>query len=187
MDEAIHSLASSHGVTLTVDRTYHVPRDEHGNPKDWVFTVRGAKAVGPAAACADLHARLVNTLSPPPARQIEGWLAELSVIVARRPDDEFTETLRVEAYAGRLSRYPADIVRDVLLGKTWRFWPSWAELEPLCEAATAGRKAMLSALAERARQGCPEAPHEPQPVDYEARRKAAAEILRQAGFARMAG
>lgn len=173
-----------------------MPRDEHGNPKDWVFTVRGAKAVGPAAACADLHERLLNTLSPPPSRQIEAWLAELSVIVARRPDDEFTETLRVEAYAGRLARYPADIVRDVLLGRTWKFWPSWAELEPICEAARAGRKAMLDALVDRAIKGDDNQPTRREMTEEEwreqerqavqRRREWAAQVLREAGFDREA-
>ena len=53
-----------------------------------------------------------------PRREIEAWLAELSVIVARRGQPEFDEVLRLEAYAGRLQSYPADVAKAALLGRT---------------------------------------------------------------------
>ncbi|MDB6454728.1 hypothetical protein [Falsirhodobacter sp. 20TX0035] len=94
------------------------------------------------AAIEDLR----NFMTPAPAREIEAWLAELSVIVARRADDEFGEELRIAAYAGRLGRYPADVVRDVLLRQTYRFWPTWEELEKRCEAMTGPRRHMIHAM-----------------------------------------
>ena len=72
-------------------------------------------------------------LTPPPQREMEAWLAELSVITAKRADDEFTEQLRLKAYSERLADYPADVVREVLLKRTWRFWPAWAGLEEVCK------------------------------------------------------
>jgi hypothetical protein len=75
-----------------------------------------------------------------PVRQIEFWLAELSVIVARRADDEFGEELRITAYSSRLSRYPADIARHALLGIPHKFWPAWSELEAICNKLASHRQ-----------------------------------------------
>jgi len=83
---------------------------------------------------------------PAPKRKIEQWLAELSVISAKRADDAASEALRVEAYAARLSRYPADVVKAALLDRPWKFWPTWAELERVCEELSSPRRAMMSAL-----------------------------------------
>ncbi|MEB3214490.1 MAG: hypothetical protein VKL39_24290, partial [Leptolyngbyaceae bacterium] len=113
-------------------------------------------------------------LTPAPKRAIEGWLAELSVIVARRPDDEFAEELRVEAYASRLSRYPADVARHVLLGKTWRFFPTWDELERECEARTAGRKLAIRVLESGG--------SDPEPERHRVTADRAAAIMAEVGF-----
>jgi len=95
-----------------------------------------------AAALADLR----NFMTPAPVRQIEAWLAELSVIVARRADDQFADELRVSVYSSRLSRFPADVVRAVLLSATYKFWPTWEELEHRCRALTGPRAQMITAL-----------------------------------------
>jgi hypothetical protein len=105
-----------------------------------------------ATALADLR----NFMTPAPVRQIEGWLAELSVIVARGKDDEFGDELRLSAYSGRLARYPADVVRAVLIDAKYKFWPTWEELAKRCDAMTSPRANMIAAL----ERGAPE----PQPV-----------------------
>lgn len=86
-------------------------------------------------------------MTPAPVRMIEGWLSELSVIVARRTGDEFSEELRLTAYTSRLMAYPADVVRETLLVRTWKFWPTWMELQEECERLSAPRRHMLAALA----------------------------------------
>ena len=88
------------------------------------------------------EAALIETAkfsTPAPQRPIEAWLAELSVLVTRRGEDEFAEDLRVEAYASRLKAYPADVARHVLLDCRWRFWPSWAEIAEAADALAAWR------------------------------------------------
>jgi hypothetical protein len=102
---------------------------------------------------------LANFMAPAETRDIEGWLAELSVIVARREYGEVDEALRLEAYASRLRQFPADIVRHVLVARTWRFWPTWEELEKACRAMASGRRSMVAALMRE-----PEAPPPPRPV-----------------------
>lgn len=78
--------------------------------------------------------------------KIEEWIARLSVTCAKRKDDSFSEELRVIEYASRLSRYPADVAKHVLLHQTYQFFPTWAELETRCEALTGPRRQMISAL-----------------------------------------
>lgn len=113
-------------------------------------------------------------MQPAEQRDIEAWLAELSVIVAKRADDEFSETLRLESYASRLRQYPADVAKSALLDRTWKFWPAWEELEKVCEALTSPRKAMLSALQNPQK--------EPEPQEPRVTAEKAADILSKAGF-----
>lgn len=77
---------------------------------------------------------------------IEGWIAELSVITAKRTDDDFTESLRLTAYTNRLQHYPADIVAEALLRHTWKFFPSWAELKDVLEDLHRPRRAIINKL-----------------------------------------
>lgn len=95
------------------------------------------------AALADLS----RLMAQPEKRQIEDWLAELSVISAKRRDGEMDEALRLEAYSSRLAQYPADVVHEAVLGVAWKFWPTWSELEQVCERMVSPRRQMLAALA----------------------------------------
>jgi hypothetical protein len=146
MDKAAVSRASSHGVGLKVRYEGRYPQGPNGERLEGYTVAVGCEVEGTpesvGAALSDLH----NFMVPAPARAIEGWLAELSVIVAKRQDDEFGEELRVAAYASRLSQYPADVVRTVLLKETYKFWPTWDELEKKCKALTSPRQNMIAAL-----------------------------------------
>lgn len=93
-------------------------------------------------ALADLR----RLMTPAGVSQIEAWLAELSVITAKRPGDDFEEALRLSAYTSRLSDFPADVVRYALLERPWRFFPTWEELSVACREAVSRRKAMIEAL-----------------------------------------
>lgn len=99
---------------------------------------------GRVATLADIH----RLMTPAPSREIEGWLAELSVIVARRASEPMDEALRLEAYASRLRAYPADVVRAAVLGKRWQFWPTWAEMAGECDRLSAPRRHMVAALSQ---------------------------------------
>ncbi len=146
VDEAAVLRASQLGAGLTVEYDYRFPKDERGNSLPMVTLVRGVGVSGTNEARNAAAAALRRLETQADARDIEGWLAELSVIVAKRMDDEFTENLRLEAYASRLRRYPADVARHAVLGHSWRFWPSWSELEAVCDQLVAPRRAMIRAL-----------------------------------------
>ena len=146
VDKAAVSQASRRGVTLDVEYNIRFPKDDRGNSLPIVMTVKSCKAAGEDVARELVAADLQKLQMPAPVRAVEGWLAELSVITAKRAEDEFSETLRLEAYASRLRRYPADVAREAILGRTWKFWPTWAEMEQVCETLAAPRRAMLAAL-----------------------------------------
>ena len=145
MDAAAVSRASSHGVGLRVRYELRFPSGPNGERLPSYRVAVGcdvSQSGDHSSALADLR----NFMTPAPLRQIEGWLAELSVIVARRQDDAFADELRVSVYSARLSRFPADVVRSVLLGHSYRFWPTWEELEKRCAALAGPRAQMIAAL-----------------------------------------
>ncbi len=145
MDKAAVSRALSHGVGLRVKYEFRYPEGPNGEhlPSYMIAVNCDVSPTGDhAAALADLR----NFLTPAPVRKIEEWLAELSVIVARRQDDPFADELRVSVYSARLTRFPADVVRSVLIDQTYKFWPTWEELEKRCKALVAPRIQMIAAL-----------------------------------------
>ncbi len=170
MDAAAVSRASSHGVGLRVKYEGRYPTGPNGERLGSYVVAVGcdvSEAGDRESALADLR----NFMTPAPMRQIEGWLAELSVLVAKRQGDEMEEGLRVTAYASRLARYPADVARAVTVGASYKFWPTWDELEKRCEALTSPRRQMIAAL-ERG-----PAPKDPEYRDPTAEEKARIQAL----------
>lgn len=146
MDKAAVSRASQHGVGLQVRYEWRFPSGPNGESLP-SYQVAVACEASPAGNHAGALADLRNFLTPAPAREIEAWLAELSVVVAKRRDDPFDEGLRLEAYASRLRQYPADVARSALFKKPgWMFWPTWSELEKVCDTLVAPRNRMIFAL-----------------------------------------
>ncbi len=90
--------------------------------------------------------KVAASMTPPEGRQIGLWIAELSVITARREDAPEIEELRMQAYSQRLAGYPADVVREALLVRGWKFFPAWAELQEVCDRLVAGRRQIKDAL-----------------------------------------
>ena len=162
MDKAAVSRASQHGVGLLVRYEGRYPTGPNGERLGAYEVAVGCK-VSPdgdhGAALADLR----NFMTTAPVREIEAWLAVLSVTVAKRRDDEFTEELRLTTYASRLARYPADVAREVTHA-TYTFWPTWEEMEKRCEAMTGPRRHMIAAL-ERGPE--PQEPKRRQPTQEE--------------------
>lgn len=145
-DKALRWQASSLGVRLDLQTETRFPSGPNGERLPSYDVVTGC-SVGGSLGQAENMARIVReTMQSAPKQTIEQWLAELSVMVIRKPGDEFSEALRLEAYASRLAEYPADIVHHVLLKRAWKFWPAWEELEAVCKAMSSPRKWMLAAL-----------------------------------------
>lgn len=144
MDKVAVSRASQHGVGLQVKYEGRYPSGPNGERLGFYMVATGCE-VSPNGDHQGALTDLRNFMTPAPIREIEAWLAVLSVTVAKRRDDEFTEELRLTTYASRLSRYPADVVREVTYA-TYSFWPTWEEMERKCEALTGPRRHMIAAL-----------------------------------------
>jgi len=168
--------ASSHGVVLSSGKRLVGRHDQYGAciGSDLVpDVIRASGTPEQRQAVADA---IAETMQPAPNDTIEEWIAELSVIAPSRADDEMTGMLRLEAYRRRLAGYPADIVRQVLFGRTWRFFPSWFELEEQLEPLVRERDAMRAACLRTEQRPAPQ----DQPERVSAQR--AAEIMAEAGF-----
>lgn len=171
VEKALVSRASSRSVALDVIYEHRFPRDERGNPLPVQSVCKAVKFSGSDEDVDAVRQDFIKAMQPAPEEMIEGWLAELSVISAKRTDDEFSETLRIGAYVARLRRYPADVVYDVLFRKTHRFFPTWAELEADLEVMTMPRRMTIEALGRRTHEAEPDAPR--------CSREAAEKIMRE--------
>lgn len=147
MDKAAVLRASQHGVTLEVKSQCRFPMGPNGERLPSYFVAVGCEVSGTQeqrdAALADLR----KFETPATIRDIEIWLAELSVISASRNREGVESALMLTAYSSRLAQYPADVARAAVLGKTWKWWPTWEELERVCEAKAGPRRQMIAALA----------------------------------------
>lgn len=156
IDKAAVSRAQSHGVDLAVKFEGRYPTGANGEylPSYQVATSCAINATDPQrkGALADL----VKFMTPAPVRSIENWLAELSVITAGRGKEGFDAELLLNAYSARLSEYPADVVRYALLKQSWKWFPTWAELEAVCKSKSGPRKHMIAALSKPAPDAAPE-------------------------------
>ena len=84
VDRAAVLRAQSRGVELKVVKSGHATYDKNGNQTGFVTFARGCEVEGSQEAREMALDDLVKFCTPAPSRQIEEWLAELSVIVARR-------------------------------------------------------------------------------------------------------
>lgn len=101
---------------------------------------------GTMEAIGAMRKRLEDASAPATNRQMEVWLVELDLIAPRKASSSVEDDLRIQAYLSRLSAYPADVVYEALLTRTWRFFPSWAELKDMCDELMKPRHAVLAEL-----------------------------------------
>lgn len=160
-DRELASLARSHGVNFSVER--EITFSKLG-PNGEMLPPREPRCLGVAVRGAwseELAERAKCFLMPAPQDVIEQWLAELSVMVAKRADDDLSEELRLTAYAKRLQDYPADMVCHVLLGLRWKFWPTWFELAEMLDKMNVERSMIVRRLSTPWTERQPDQPTEP--------------------------
>lgn len=146
MDKAAVSRAQSHGVSLEIKYEGRYPSGPNGEYLPSYQVAVGCSIFGSQEARDAALADLRKFQTPAPVRQIEMWLAELSVLTAGRGTDGLEAELQLTAYSSRLAEFPADVVRYALLKHTWKWFPSWGELEKVCATKAAPRKHMIAAL-----------------------------------------
>ena len=153
VEGAVASLLRSHGVSCLEEREITFSTE---GPNGEMIPAREPRLLGYTVhgeVTEELADRLEGFLAPAEPRQIEQWLAELSVISAKRVDDDFSEELRLTAYTRRLLDYPADMVRHVLLVERWRFFPTWQELGDKLDQMKADRERVIRTVQRRAGAG----------------------------------
>lgn len=116
-------------------------------------------------------------LTPAPEDLVSLWLAELDAVTAKPRGSQESAAVRLNAYVSRLQQYPADVVKHVLHGVVWKFFPTWAELHEICEEMTAPRRAILSAVSKPLPALESKEPEETQ-EEAQARRERGAELVR---------
>lgn len=172
MDRAAVLRAQSRGAGLRPRIEWRYPTGPNGEALPSYAVTVGCDVGGSPEARAAALADLRNFMIPAPVEQVEEWLAELSVIVAKRADSDLADGLRLEAYASRLARYPADVARAVTVDRRpmWKFWPSWSEIEAEADRLASPRRHMIAALE------APPKPREPErrPATDEERQRIAA-------------
>ena len=146
MDKAAVLRISQHNVGLEVKYEGRYPTGPNGEKLPSYRVAVGCNIDGSTEDRCRALADMEKFMTPASVPDIEGWLAELSVISAKRQESGFSEGLRLTAFASRLSRYPADIARCVVLEHKWKFWPTWAEMGHACDVLVAARNQMLAAL-----------------------------------------
>lgn len=111
-----------------------------------------ASVSGTHEAILTMHKRLENASSAATDEQMEVWLSELDVLAPRRASSAIDDDLRMQAYLTRLSTYPADVVHEALLHRTWSFFPNWAELKETCDELMKPRLAVQVELEQAERK-----------------------------------
>ena len=146
MDAAAVSRAQQHGVKLIVAYDSRFPTGPNGENLPSYTVATDCDVVGGEVERKAALQDLLKFQATADMRTIEHWLAELSVITAGRQRDGAEAELMLTAYASRLRSYPADVVKDALLKKTWKFFPTWDELKRHCDAKSGPRRHMIAAL-----------------------------------------
>ena len=178
LDQQLHSLALSLNVNLSGGKRLKPKYDDGGAFLDNDLEAVPIIASGDVVDLARFAEAVADTLRPAPRADIEHWIAELSMIAPSGALDRASITLKLEAYLRRLEGYPADMVHHVLLGKAWRFFPSWFDLKNDLDKMLQDRTAMLDAC--RPSKITRSAPPEEKRERVSAER--AAEILAEVGF-----
>ncbi len=89
---------------------------------------------------------MLNACATPEDCQNE--LARLKVLTVARNLSHDDLLAQIAIYAGELSQYPLDVVRDACRSwaKSEKWWPSWAELREQCDDRAMKRRGLLQVL-----------------------------------------
>ena len=134
--KAIQSRLSSLGVEFEMEYKSMFPTGPNGESLPSYRVPTACHCHGTAEAREQGIEAVRKSMTPAPIRQIEAWIAELAAITASRKRDMVDAELMVNAFSDRLAQYPADVVKHALTIKTWKWFPTWEELEAACKPET---------------------------------------------------
>lgn len=159
VSDGLKGLAKKHRISFKAMSRTEFPK--HGGFRKVVNgCVVGGKIENAAALAEDVEFLMTPMKSDDRSDldRIEGWLAELHGICAARGNDEIGHRVSLAGYAKRLRDYPVDVVRYVLLEKTWKWFPDWHDMKLEADALMSERKVLVESLrtAEPAKPAKPE-------------------------------
>jgi hypothetical protein len=145
---AMQSSMRSLGVEAVIKRKNTFPVDPTtGEMKGWRSVINGAEITLAVSANLSKARDVVRAaMAPASNADMELWIAELSLITAKRNTSDAAAELLLTAYTTRLANYPGDIVRETL--QTWagKWFPTWGELKEILDARVAERGTIQTAL-----------------------------------------
>ena len=141
MDKALQWQASSLGVALRAKFDLCKVGDET------FFFSASAEIEGTPDAIGTWAQKIAAVQMPTPRDMVEVWLAELSVSAKKRQEDGFSDALRIEVYSRELAKYPADVVKEALATRRWKFWPALSEVQEICDVMCRTRAVYAAAAA----------------------------------------
>lgn len=114
------------------------------------FDIRGVTPENRGAA----WDAVVSAMTKPTQMQAEEWIGGLSTVTVPRSQGDDASEVALTLYCARLSRYPADILKQVCLDFALRrvkpnWFPTLSEMDEACEKLTMKRQKLLDALESR--------------------------------------
>ena len=106
--------------------------------------------------------------------KIKRWLVRLHIVTASRKHDQVHYDLTLEMYTEQLRKFPADIVKHVLVDADYKFFPALIDLTDACQRKLMPRRQLHQSLE---RGEVTEKPRGPRCSSEEADR-----IMRESGF-----
>ncbi len=105
------------------------------------------------AALDEARETVEGAMAPMERDELVKCLGQLRALTAAKNTGETDLKLVLSAFASRLTRWPADVVREVLESQSSisKWWPAWAEVEERLVELAAPREALLATLQPRKR------------------------------------
>lgn len=125
----------------------------YGKGGDWLGYVPTGRTIctvdakiGGVSGIVAAIAEIEKFMLPAPETLLEDWLATCGLRTVKREEESWIEDARLREYVRLLSGFPADAVREAVLGRAWHFFPSWGELRAVLDEVLAPRLAMKAGL-----------------------------------------
>ncbi|SNZ21697.1 hypothetical protein [Cohaesibacter gelatinilyticus] len=144
--QVMQQIARKHGVTFKTYQKLEYP--EGGFRSVTIGCSIGGKIKNAKAVAGEIDLLLTPMAEGGKSAiaTIEAWLAELNSICARRSEDQTGQRVSLASLSSRLQDYPVDVVRYVLLVKSWKWFPTWHDLKGEADAIVSERKELARAL-----------------------------------------
>jgi hypothetical protein len=162
--ETLQSRLSSLNVTLKAETGFVGVYDKSGAVIGSKVVDKGITFTGNPTPqqCQEAIREIEASLAPAPERTIQAWIAELDAVTVSQKGDEASIHVKLAAYTRRMSEIPEDIAERVLVGKSWKWFPTWYEIEEITAPLIEQREMMIRKLSDYRQERTEEAIEKPE-------------------------